>query len=279
MRLWAISDLHLANRHNRDALEHLQGHPDDGLIVAGDVGETEEQLDFALRLLTRRFRQLFWVPGNHDLWVHRDDPYSRRGENKYRRLVEICRGYGVRTPEDPYLPWGEDYLVAPLFMLYDYSFRPPEIPLAKAVEWATESGVLCSDEMLLDPSPHSSRGAWCRQRLAYTEPRLEAAAATGKRLILISHFPLRQDLVQLKRIPRFSIWCGTTATEDWHTRFRAAAVVYGHLHIKGTHIRDGVRFDEVSLGYPRDWNPALGINAYLRRILPEPDSWLLRREG
>lgn len=277
MQLWAISDLHLANRKNREALAEIRSHPDDGLIVAGDVGETVEQLEFALDLLCRRFRQLFWVPGNHDLWVHRDDPQHLRGVGKYRRLVEICRSYGVRTPEDPYLPWGDDYLVAPLFCLYDYSFRPSGIPLEEAVEWAAESGVMCSDEVLLDPTPHPSREAWCQERLRVTEPRLEAAARTGRQLILISHFPLRRDLVQLKRIPRFSIWCGTTATEDWHTRFRAAAVIYGHLHINATHIRDGVRFDEVSLGYPRDWDPALGINTYVRRILPEPDSWLLRR--
>ena len=275
MKLWAISDLHLANRINREALDEIRPHPDDGLILAGDVGETEGQLDFALRLLCHRFRQLFWVPGNHDLWSHRDDPHHLRGEGKYRRLVEICRSFGVRTPEDPYLPWGQDYLVAPLFLLYDYSFRPPEIPLEEAVEWAAESGVMCSDEILLDPSPHSSRIAWCRERLRYTEPRLKAAAATGKRLILVHHWPLRRDLVQLRRIPRFSIWCGTTATQDWHRRFRAAAVIYGHLHINATHIRDGVRFDEVSLGYPRDWDPGLGINTYLRQILPEPESWML----
>ena len=71
---------------------------------------------------------------------------------------------------------------------------------------------------------------------------------------MINHFPLRQDLAVLPRIPRFSIWCGTRRTEDWHLRFRAEAVIYGHLHIRGTHLRDGVRFEEVSLGYPQNWD-------------------------
>ena len=52
---------------------------------------------------------------------------------------------------------------------------------------------------------------------------------------------------------------------------RALAVVYGHLHLRGTHLRDGVRFEEVSLGYPRDWNRDLGVGAYLRQILPPPE--------
>ena len=30
---------------------------------------------------------------------------------------------------------------------------------------------------------------------------------------------------------------------------------------------DGVRFEEVSLGYPRQWSAARGITSYLRQIL------------
>ncbi len=53
------------------------------------------------------------------------------------------------------------------------------------------------------------------------------------------------------RYPEFAQWCGTERTADWHTRFNAKAVVYGHLHIPRTTWEDGVRFEEVSLGYPR----------------------------
>ena len=53
--------------------------------------------------------------------------------------------------------------------------------------------------------------------------------------------------------PEFALWCGTTATADWHTRYNAVCSVYGHLHIPRTTYYDGVRFEEVSLGYPREW--------------------------
>jgi hypothetical protein len=79
---------------------------------------------------------------------------------------------------------------------------------------------------------------------------------------------LRYDLARPPRIPRFSIWCGTTITEDWATRFRARAVVSGHLHLRTTLWRHGVRYEEVSLGYPRDWRPERGPDWYLREILP-----------
>ena len=51
-------------------------------------------------------------------------------------------------------------------------------------------------------------------------------------------------------------------------RYRATAVVSGHLHLRTTLWRHGVRYEEVSLGYPRDWHPERGIDWYLREILP-----------
>lgn len=276
MKLYAISDLHLRYEATRAALQALRPHPDDWLIVAGDVGETEQHLRFALTILRRRFARLLWVPGNHDLWTVPPHPGEPRGVEKYERLVAICREHGALTPEDPYPEWtgeGPRAILAPLFLLYDYSFRPDDVPVDEAVEWAAEENLLCSDEVLLHPDPYPTRQAWCAARLAATEPRLRAAAAQAP-LVLINHFPLRQDLAVLPRIPRFSIWCGTRATEDWHRRYRALAVVYGHLHIRRTSHRDGVRFEEVSLGYPKDWDESRGIEPYLREILPGPiSSW------
>jgi 3',5'-cyclic AMP phosphodiesterase CpdA len=146
MKLYAISDLHLLSESNRQALAALPAHPEDWLILGGDIGETEEQLEFALSILTRRFQRLLWTPGNHDLWTLPSDTGGLGGEAKFRRLVSICRDHGVLTPEDPYVLWPGDglpHLLAPLFILYDYSFRPADVPLDRAIEWAAESGVIC----------------------------------------------------------------------------------------------------------------------------------------
>ncbi len=273
MKLYAISDLHLFSEVNRVALAALPVHPEDWLILAGDVGETEEHLQFALSILTHRFQQVLWAPGNHDLWTLLSNGNNLRGEAKYRRLVSICWDYGALTPEDPYVLWrgeGPACWLAPLFILYDYSFRPAHVLPEKAIEWAAESGVICTDEVLLFPDPYPSRSAWCAARCLYTEKRLEEVSSQAP-LVLINHFPLRQDLVRLKWIPRFSLWCGTRCTEDWHVRFAVSVVVYGHLHIRSTDFRDGVRFEEVSLGYPVNWNSRKGIEPYLREILPGHD--------
>jgi 3',5'-cyclic AMP phosphodiesterase CpdA len=269
MRLWAISDLHVGFQENRRAVQALPAMPDDWLIIAGDTGESPAHLDFVLRTLGPRFAQIIWTVGNHDLWTPQTRADDERGEAHYQRLVRLCRTHGVLTPDDPYPIWpgdGPRTAIVSVFTLYDYSFRPAHVPLEKAVAWAAEAGVRCADEELLHPHPHDSRPAWCHALVASTEVRLREIPA-DVRLIVVSHWPLRAEDAVLPRIPRFSIWCGTRATSDWHRRFSIEAVVYGHLHLRSSREADGVRFEEVSFGYPRQWDPRKTLQSYLRRIL------------
>lgn len=269
MRLLAISDLHLSTPANMEALAELPSFRDDWLILAGDLSERPSHLRDAFDLLSTRFSRLIWVPGNHDLWTVGS---GLGGERKYHTLVELARSRGVITPEDRFPIWegdGGPCVIAPLFLLYDYSFRPDHVPVESVVAWAQEQNSVCADEILLDPAPYVSRAAWCAERCRLSAHRLEEIGA-GMAKILINHFPLRRDLVTIPRIPRFSPWCGTTKTEDWHIRFNAKVVVSGHLHVRRTDWRDGTRFEEVSLGYTRQWDRRAGIAHYLREILPGP---------
>ena len=179
-----------------------------------------------------------------------------RGEARYRHLVALCRASGVLTPEDPYPVWegpGGPATVAPLFLLYDYSFGSNVAPTkAQALARAHAAGVVCSDELVLHPDPYPSREAWCGARVHESEARL-AACAPGLPTVLVNHFPLTRHPTRMLRHPEFAQWCGTVRTADWHVRFGAKAVVYGHLHIPRVTWCDGVRFTEVSLGYPREW--------------------------
>ncbi|MFF4017255.1 metallophosphoesterase family protein [Streptomyces sp. NPDC001843] len=271
-QLMAISDLHVAFEENRRVLEGVRPEASgDWLLVAGDVGELLSDVEWALGMLAERWARVVWVPGNHDLWTAHEDPVQLRGDARYRRLVEICRGLGVHTPEDPYPVWcgpGGPAVVAPLFLLYDYSFRTPAAATKKeSLEQAYAAGVVCTDEFLLHPDPYPSRDAWCRARVAETERRL-AECDPALPTVLVNHFPLVRTPTDILRHPEFAQWCGTELTADWHLRFRATAVVYGHLHIPRTTFHDGVRFEEVSVGYPREWRRPGHPRNVPRRILP-----------
>ncbi len=275
-RLLAVSDLHVGYPENKQAVASLRPQsPGDWLLVAGDVAETVAEIEWALRTLSERFAVVVWVPGNHELWTHRKDQVDLRGERRYLHLVELCRSLGVITPEDPYPVWdgsGGPATIAPLFLLYDYTFLPPGAETkAAALAIAYRTGIVCADEVMLHPDPYPSREAWCQARVEATERRLEALDRDVP-TILVNHFPLVRGPTLVLRHPEFAQWCGTSATASWHVRFGAAAVVYGHLHIPRTTWHDGVRFEEVSFGYPREWRLRASAPGPPRQILPVPGS-------
>lgn len=256
-RLYAIGDIHLSYPANRDALEKLHHYPDDGLIICGDVGESVDQLTLAFKTAKERFKKVWWVPGNHELYTLPSEAETgTRGEAKYLECVHVARAHGVLTPEDAFEIWhgeGGPCIVAPIFTFYDYSFRPDDVTLENAVEWAKEEDIEATDEHLLHFEPYRSRAEWCGVLVEKFKRKLETAKAAhpGIPLVIANHWPLREDLVFLKWMPRFSIWCGTRKTEDWHKIFGAKVVVSGHLHIRRTDWKDGTRFEECSFGYPR----------------------------
>ncbi|NYF59595.1 metallophosphoesterase family protein [Micromonospora purpureochromogenes] len=273
--LVAISDLHVGYAENRALVEALRpASPRDWLIVAGDVGDTAADVEWALGLLAGRFDTVVWAPGNHELWTPQGDPVTLRGVARYQHLVRRCRELGVLTPEDPYPVWrgpGGPVLVAPLFLLYDYSWRPAGFDTREAaLAEAYRTGIVCTDEFLLHPDPYPSRHEWCAARVAETARRL-AERDPALPTVLVNHWPLVREPTRVLRYPIFAQWCGTEATADWHRRFDAAAVVYGHLHIPRTTWHDGVRFEEVSVGYPREWRPRGVPPGRVRQILPAPD--------
>lgn len=273
--LWAISDLHVAYEENRRLVEQIRPVSDrDWLMVAGDVGEVVADIEWALRLLAGRFEKVLWSPGNHELWTPNADPVRLRGEERYRHLVEICRGLGVHTPEDPYPVWtgdGGPATLAPLFLLYDYTFRPEGTRTKEeALKVAHDAGVVCTDEYLLAPDPYPGRDDWCRARVAETGRRL-AERDPDLPTVLMNHWPLHREPTRILWYPEFALWCGTEATADWHLRYDAAVVVYGHLHIPRGTVYDGVPFEEVSVGYPREWRRRSTPPARLRQILPRPE--------
>lgn len=272
--LWAISDLHTGQAANKPVVESLYpATPADWLIVAGDVAERTDDILWTLELLNSRFAKVIWVPGNHELWTTGKDPMQVFGRARYDYLVEMCDQLGVITPEHPYPVWTEQggpATIVPMFLLYDYSFLPTGATTkAEGLAVARQANVVCTDEFLLSSEPYATREAWCRDRLDYTRSRLDDIDWLWP-TVLVNHFPLRREPCDVLFYPEFSLWCGTAETSDWHTRYNAVCSVYGHLHVPRTTWYDGVRFEEVSVGYPREWHRRKPYR-WMRQILPDPD--------
>lgn len=241
--LWAVSDLHINSPGNRDTVAELvrPRHPEDWLIVAGDVAEDPDTVLGVLRGLAERFQQMLWVPGNHELYVRVGDGLGVK--EKYEYLVQGCRKLGVLTPEDPY-PSFAGHTIAPLFTLYDYTWRPLGTEVGHALSAAEDAGIVLTDHYAI--APFVSIPKWCSERLYYSVKRLSHVMGPT---ILINHWPLVREAMGNVTHHEIGLWSGSKHTQHWPVRFRASQVIYGHLHIPLKLEVDGVTHTEVSLGY------------------------------
>ena len=100
MRVFALSDIHIDYDVNARWIESLSmsEYKDDVLILAGDVTDTLQLLDWCLRALAKRFRKVLFVPGNHELWVIRE-----AGEkNSLQKFDDVCAV--IATAHQRFLP-------------------------------------------------------------------------------------------------------------------------------------------------------------------------------
>jgi predicted phosphodiesterase len=240
MRIYAVSDLHTDFRRNLEALKRapLDGHRGDALIVAGDVADREAVLRETLELLLSRFAEVFFVPGNHELWV-RDEP--RDSLEKLHAVLALCAELGVRVaPARAGGAW-----VVPLLSWYDADFDVAgEGVEAELDGWADRyfcrwpEGFGRVDEALLElNAPHLH---------AYDAP-----------VITFSHFVPRPELVPPVRYLRFRglpLVAGSLGIERQVRRVGAQVHVFGHTHIPFDLTVEGVRYVQ------NDFRPSSGAN-------------------
>jgi hypothetical protein len=265
MRVFAISDIHADYRENRRWVHDLSmlDFARDALIVAGDISHDRGVLDEVLKALVERFSTVFFVPGNHDLWLR--DGTSSDSLAKLHDLFAACAAHGVlTTPRRLGAPGDLDPVwVVPLFSWYD---RPEDagasLYLPKVGEDPTLSMWADSWEV------QWPKGGVPRPALRFLD--MNEARVDEVRLgpvITFSHFlprpelmyPTAAELVDLERplvdpVPafNFSRVAGTLHLDDQLRRAGSLIHVYGHQHRNRRLFFDGVLYLSHCLGYPRE---------------------------
>lgn len=272
-KVWAVADLHLGRRGSDTLIDKIMPtHPQDWLILAGDIADKLEELFEFLSICTERFETVIWVPGNHELWSTSYEGIELAGERLYQFMVRRCQELGVLTPEDEFPLWqhnGQPTYIVPLFTLYDYSWTvDPDHTTTQALAAAKANRVVASDEYFITPQRHANISSWCAQRLRYSTSRLAHIDVGTYPTVLVNHWPLRREPTEVLHHPDFALWCGSDHTRQWHLRYNASVCVYGHLHIPRTTYYDGVRFEECSAGYSSEWRRRGIQDPLLRQILP-----------
>jgi predicted phosphodiesterase len=240
MRIFAVSDLHLDYAANREWLEQLPLHEynDDVLILAGDVSDRFARLDHAFSALAKRFSTVLFVPGNHDLWTHRERMHS--SFEKLDAVLAAAHAHGLRTD---IFRHGE-LAIVPLLGWYDYSFGAADDYLKAA--WADFRACHWPgyDDLALTKF-------FTRRNPAPESPTLQDA----RHVITFSHFLPRIDLMP-ERIPekhrKIYPVLGSTILEEQLRQLGSSVHVYGHSHVNRHVMLDGVTYINNAFGYPSE---------------------------
>lgn len=239
MRVFATSDLHVDYPVNAQWVDGLSkfDYRDDVLILAGDVTDSLPLLERTLAALVCRFSRVFFVPGNHDLWVARDGP-ARTSLQKLSEVREAVAQSGASTDAKVL----DGVAIVPLFSWYDYSFGLPTDEL-RAI-WMDYTACRWPQDM--QPRDVAALFASFNANLQVPD---------APKVITFSHFLPRIDVMPTfipaeKRVLYPVL--GTRALDGELRALGAHIHVYGHSHVN-RHVRiDGVTYVNNAFGYPRE---------------------------
>lgn len=257
MRVYAVSDIHVDFAENMEwvrALPHAE-HARDTLLLAGDVSHDLAKLESALATLAAKFAHVFFVPGNHDLWLI-GAPF-RDSVEKFRRILERCSALGVKTGPARVGAGAASLWIVPLFSWYALPEEGEEsLFLPKRGEDPNLEEIWSDFHFVRWPEfPPGVVPATYFLRL--NEPALTRSFDAP--VVSFSHFLPRSDL--MLNLPEegpfadatpsfnFSRVAGARGLERQIRRLGSATHVYGHQHRDRDRTVDGVRYVSHCLGY------------------------------
>lgn len=259
MRIFAISDVHVDYPENMARMLALSGggHVRDTLLLAGDVTDDLARLARVLENVRDRFAHVFFVPGNHELWLRRGE--AGDSVAKFEKVLRLCAGLGVNTsPARVSSGTGDPGAwIVPLFSWY---VKPEQGPASLFIprDGDDASLSLWADDVRTRWPEHLSAADYF---LDMNEPHLHRDYDAP--VISFSHFlPARKLMsrppgerpVHTGRNRRFNFSrVAGVARLDVQIRTLGAFLhVYGHQHRNRDRVIDGLRYVSNCLGYPRE---------------------------
>lgn len=238
--------------------------PSDVLIVAGDVSDDLDIFRKTFELLTSTYAHVFFITGNHELWVRKKDREKYDSLGKLRELVKICDELGVKTAPTKI---GEILWIVPIWSWYHATWdREPDVPGAYPIEKVMMDFHACdwSSEPGLRASGDDSVAAYFDEMNDEFEQILEdiknarmKSEEEGEEPVVISfsHFLPFQELLPEKRwlfYPNLAKASGSDYLAKRVESLKPACHIYGHTHFTQDQTLDGTRYVQWPLGYPKE---------------------------
>lgn len=267
MRVFALSDLHVDYAENMRRFEALSDRDfcEDALILAGDVSDNLETLERALGEVRRKFASVFFVPGNHELWVRGNE--EGNSIQKFHKILALCASLDIRTHPTriPAALHEPSAWIVPLFSWY---VKPEEGDATLFVEKPSGDAGLA---MWADNYLTKWNGLAPGRRVAdffMDMNREHVEREYDAPVVSFSHFLPRRELMFRDGHPpvmqgpnavrgrgaqfNFSRVAGSARLEGQVRALGSRVHVYGHQHRNRNVVINGVRYVSNCLGYPHE---------------------------
>jgi len=265
LRLFAISDVHTDHAANQAWVESLSrsDYTSDALILAGDVSDDLAVLEQTLASFKERFAEVFFTPGNHEVWIK--TRASASGEHasslsKLRAILALCDRLGVHTL--PKVVGGASgctpVLVVPMLSWHHAAFDTEpdidwlEIPPLKLI---MKDFHACSWAPTADEDVAGLLDSMNEARFRSAGFDASAARAAAPHVVSFSHFLPRLELIPEKRYlfyPNLPKAVGSTFLRRRVEALRPDVHVFGHTHFGWDATLDGIRYLQAALAYPKE---------------------------
>lgn len=289
MRVFALSDVHTDFHENLLLVEALstRTYREDALTLAGDVSHDLALLRKTLEIFLERFRYVFFVPGNHDLWIGKGE--HEHSVQKFYDVLRLCDSLGVHTAPKYIGVEQERVCIVPLFSWYTRPAEGGDSLFRERVLEASAVSVWADDYLVKWPGPASFRPV--PFFLDMNNARVSAVYEADR--ISVSHFLPRADLMfaaageemhtrpdSYERHFNFSAVAGSTLIEKQIRRLGSRVHVYGHQHRNRCRHYDGIWYVSNCLGYreERERQNVQSSAAILKAVWPMSESGLSEGE-
>lgn len=263
-RLWAISDIHIDSNKNHQLLLNLcdEAYQYDMLIIAGDASDNLNKLMVFLKAMQQKFHTVAFVPGNHELWLRKQD--FQDSIDKFEAILGGCRSLGIGVGPIRF-GYNDDVVwVVPLFSWYEGPEAGDTSLFSEKKGVKDETKNMWRD-YFLTCWPQNIQKSVSDYFLSLNTNNLSITFDAP--VISFSHFLPRSELIfrQADRKPAANL-----NTTDPHPEFNFSRVagswrldaqirslgskihIYGHQHRNRTRQIDGVTYLSHCLGYPAE---------------------------
>jgi predicted phosphodiesterase len=241
MRIFTVSDIHVDYEENDLWVSSLSNidYVNDTLILAGDISDSISRIVKCFEQLTRKFKTVFYVPGNHDIWVRDTSQTATNSIDKFFELLTLGRECGVITEPQS----ANNLKIIPLYSWYDLSFGKLSDELL--VKWMDFSHCRWPETL---KTPTAQNRFFLQKNNLQEKP-------VDQTVITFSHFLPRIDVMPGYIPHKFrDIYpvLGSPLLDEQIRALNSKIHIYGHSHVNRMLTLEGVKYINNAFGYPSE---------------------------